>query len=48
VLKAAGETGTTQKNIQDWLPLGEGNNGFQLLVFLQFLNKGSTLIFYLF
>jgi hypothetical protein len=28
---AAGETETTQENIQDWLELSEGNPGFQLL-----------------
>jgi hypothetical protein len=49
VLKAAGETETTQENIQDWLELDEGDPGFQLLDFLQLLNKGSTVIFlYLF
>jgi hypothetical protein len=32
VLRAAGETETTQENIQDWLELGEGDPGFQLLV----------------
>jgi uncharacterized protein YehS (DUF1456 family) len=31
VLRAAGETETTQENIQDWLQLDEGNSGFQLL-----------------
>jgi hypothetical protein len=31
VLRAAGETETTQENIQDWLELDEGNPGFQLL-----------------
>jgi hypothetical protein len=45
VLRAARETETTQENIQHWLELDEGDPGFQLLVFLQFLNKGSTLIF---
>jgi hypothetical protein len=30
------------KNIQGWLDFSEGDTGFQLLVFLQFLNKGST------
>jgi hypothetical protein len=33
VLRAAGETETTQENIQDWLQLDERNLGFQLLVF---------------
>jgi hypothetical protein len=31
VLRAAGETETTQEIIQDWLELDEGNPGFQLL-----------------
>jgi hypothetical protein len=30
-LRAAGETETTQENIQDWLELDEGDPGFQLL-----------------
>jgi hypothetical protein len=30
VLRAAGETETTQENIQDWLHLTEGDLGFQL------------------
>jgi hypothetical protein len=45
VLRAAGETETTKENIQDWL---DGEPGFQLLVFLYFLNKGPTVIFFLF
>jgi hypothetical protein len=32
VLKAAGETETTQENIKDWLELVEGNPAFQLLI----------------
>jgi hypothetical protein len=36
VLRAAGETETTQEIIQDWLELDEGDPAFQLLVFLQF------------
>jgi hypothetical protein len=31
VLRAAGETETTEGNIQDWLELDEGDPGFQLL-----------------
>jgi hypothetical protein len=31
VLRAAGETETTQENIQDWLELDEGDPGIQLL-----------------
>jgi hypothetical protein len=46
VFRAAGETETTQENIQDWLQLAEADPGFQLLVFLKFLNKGCTVIFY--
>jgi hypothetical protein len=34
VLSAARETETTQKNVQDWLELDEGDTGFQLLLFL--------------
>jgi hypothetical protein len=31
MLRAAGETETTQENIQDWLQLDEGDPGFQFL-----------------
>jgi hypothetical protein len=31
VLRAVGETETTQENIHDWLELGEGDPGFQIL-----------------
>jgi hypothetical protein len=31
VLRAAGETETTQENIEDWLELDEGDPGFQFL-----------------
>jgi hypothetical protein len=31
VLRAAGETETTQENTQNWLELDEGDPGFQLL-----------------
>jgi hypothetical protein len=31
VLRAAGETETTQENIQDWLEMDEGDPGFRLL-----------------
>jgi hypothetical protein len=31
VLRAAGDTETTQENIQDWLQLDEGDPGFQLV-----------------
>jgi hypothetical protein len=33
VLRAAGETETTEENIRDWLELDEENPGFQLLSF---------------
>jgi hypothetical protein len=46
VLRAAGETETTQENIQNYLELDEGDPGLQLLVFLWLLNKGSTVIFF--
>jgi hypothetical protein len=36
VLRAAGETETTQENIQDWLELDEGDPEFQLLFFYNF------------
>jgi hypothetical protein len=44
VLRAAGETETTQENIQDWLELPERGPRFGLLVMLWILNKGSTVI----
>jgi hypothetical protein len=31
MLRSAGETETTQENIQDWLELDEGDPGFQVL-----------------
>jgi hypothetical protein len=31
VLRAAGETETTQENIQDWLEFYEGDPGFQFV-----------------
>jgi hypothetical protein len=31
VLRAAGETETTQENIQDWIELDEGDPGFHLI-----------------
>jgi hypothetical protein len=48
VLRAAGETETSQENIQDWLQLDEGDPVFQLLAFLNILNKDSTVILYSF
>jgi hypothetical protein len=42
VFRAAGKTKSMQKNIEDWLQMDEGYPGFQILVLLQFLNKGST------
>jgi hypothetical protein len=44
VLRAAGETETTQENIQDWLELDEGDPGFQLLT----KEEIAAVIFYLF
>jgi hypothetical protein len=34
VLRAVGETETTQENIQNWLDLDQGDPEFQLLVLL--------------
>jgi hypothetical protein len=48
VFRAAGENETRQENIQDWLEPDEEDPEFQLPVFLQFLNNGSTVIFSLF
>jgi hypothetical protein len=45
VLRAAGETETTQENIQDWLQLDEGDPGFQLLTEEEI---AAVLFFYLF
>jgi hypothetical protein len=45
MLRTAGETETTQENIQNWLELNEAGLAFRLLVLLYFLNKGSTVIF---
>jgi hypothetical protein len=48
VLRAAGETETTQENIQDWLELDEGDPGFQLLAGRNYCNDvflfSSTLL----
>jgi hypothetical protein len=43
VVKAAGETETTQGNIQDWLGLDEGDPGFQLLT----KEEIATMIFFI-
>jgi hypothetical protein len=45
VLRAAGETETTQENIQNWLQLDEGDPGFQLLTEEEF---AAVIFFYLF
>jgi hypothetical protein len=45
LLRAAGETETTQENVQDWLQLDEGDTRYQLRVFL---NKSISEIFCLF
>jgi hypothetical protein len=44
-LRAAGETETTQENIQDWLQLDEGDPGFQLLTEEEI---SALIFFYLF
>jgi hypothetical protein len=44
VLRAAGETETTQENIQDWFELDEGDPGFQLLAAQEI---SSVIFFYL-
>jgi hypothetical protein len=44
VLRAAGETETTQENIQIWLELDEGNPGLQL----QTEEKIATMISFVF
>jgi hypothetical protein len=45
VLRAAGETETTQENIQYWLELDEGDPGFQLLTEEEI---AAVIFFYLF
>jgi hypothetical protein len=45
VLRAAGETETTQENIQDWLQLDEGDPGFQVLTEEEIT---AVIFFYLF
>jgi hypothetical protein len=45
LLRATGETETTQENIQDWLELDEGDPGFQLLTEAEI---AAVLLFYLF
>jgi hypothetical protein len=45
VLRAVGETETTQENIQDWLQLDEGDPEFQLLTEEEI---AATIFFYLF
>jgi hypothetical protein len=44
LFRTAGETETTQENIQDWLQLDEGDPGFQLLT----EEEIAAVIFYLF
>jgi hypothetical protein len=44
VLRAAGETETTQTSIQDWLQLDEGGPGFQFLT----EEEIAALIFFIF
>jgi hypothetical protein len=45
VLRAAGETETTLKNIQDWLELDDGDLRFQLLGYELF---AAVIFYYLF
>jgi hypothetical protein len=45
VLRAAGETETTQENIPDWLELDEGDPGYQLLTKEEI---AAAIYFYLF
>jgi hypothetical protein len=45
VLGAAGETETTQENIQDWLQLDEVDPGFQFLIEEE---TAAVIFFYLF
>jgi hypothetical protein len=45
VLRAAGETETTQENIQDWLQLDEGDPGFQFLTGRNFCSDVFLYIF---
>jgi hypothetical protein len=52
MLRAVGETETTQENIQDWLQVGEGGPGFQLLteeeiaavIFLYFFSSAISML----
>jgi hypothetical protein len=52
VLRAAGETETTQGNIQDWLQMAEGDPGFQLpteeeiavVIFFLFISISTTYV----
>jgi hypothetical protein len=45
VLRAAGETETTQENIEDWLELDEGDPGFHLVTEEEI---SAVTLFYLF
>jgi hypothetical protein len=45
VLRAGGETETTQENIQDWLELDEGDPGFQLLTGINYCSDIYLSIF---
>jgi hypothetical protein len=44
VLRAVGETETTQENSQDWFELDDGDPRFRLLVF-PIVFKGCTVFF---
>jgi hypothetical protein len=45
VLRAIGETETTQENIRDWLQLDVGGPGFQLLIYEEI---AAVIFFYLY
>jgi hypothetical protein len=48
VLKAVGDTETTQGNVQDWLKLNEGDPGFELLTernYSDFLNLFLSVLY---
>jgi hypothetical protein len=45
VLRAAGETETTQENIQDWLKLAEGNSEFQVVFLFTFISTAYIIKF---
>jgi hypothetical protein len=44
VVRAGGETETTQENIRDWFQVDGGHVEFQFLLFGELLNRGRTVI----